>query len=82
MKTIAGKRLSDMLPVNNELKQGDALSPLLLNFSLECAVRRVQVNQDDLKLMVHISFWFMLMILIYWVEAYRCKEKHRIFSSC
>jgi hypothetical protein len=26
------------------------LSPLLLNFSLECAIRRVQVNQDGLQL--------------------------------
>jgi hypothetical protein len=31
------------------LKKGDALSPLLLNF-LEYAFRRVQVNQDGLKL--------------------------------
>ena len=31
------------------MKQGDALSPLLFNFDLEYTVRRVQVNQDDLK---------------------------------
>ena len=32
------------------MKQGDALSPLPLNHALECAIRRVQVNQDGLKL--------------------------------
>ena len=48
-KVRVGKHLSDMFPIKNGLKQGDALSSLLLNFALHCALRRVQVNQDGLK---------------------------------
>jgi hypothetical protein len=34
------KQLSDMFPVENGLKQRDAVSPFLLNFVLEYAIRR------------------------------------------
>jgi len=39
-----------MLPIKNDFKQGDTLSPFLFNFPLEYAIRRIQVDQDGLKL--------------------------------
>ena len=37
------KSLSDIFPVNNGLKQGDALSSLLFNFALYYANKSVQM---------------------------------------
>jgi hypothetical protein len=42
--------LFDTVLVENGLKQGDALLPLLFNISLEYAIRKVGGNQMGLKL--------------------------------
>jgi hypothetical protein len=39
-----------MFPIQNGLKQADALSPLLFNFGLEYAITKVQGNQVGVKL--------------------------------
>jgi hypothetical protein len=49
-KVRIGKHLSDNYPIQNGLKQGDALSPLFCNFALEYVIRKVQEIQAGLKL--------------------------------
>ena len=55
--TGVGKHLSDMFPIKNGLKQGNAFSPPLFNFVLEFAIRRVQINQDGVKLNGKHQLW-------------------------
>jgi hypothetical protein len=60
-KVLVGKHLSDSFPIQNGLKQGDALSLLLFIFTLGYDIKKVQDNQVG-----HISFWLILMVRIYW----------------
>jgi hypothetical protein len=45
-KVCIGKHLPDSSPIQNGLKQGNALSPLLFNFALEYAIRKVKKKKQ------------------------------------
>ena len=59
-----------MFPIRNDLKQGDAVLPLLVNFALQNAIRRVQVNQDGMKLNGTHKLQIDAVMLTYWEEEY------------
>ena len=77
-----GKNVSDRFPIRNGLKQGDALSLMLFNFALECAIRRVQVNQDGLKLNVTHQLLVYADVVNILGGSIHTLKKCRSFSSC
>jgi hypothetical protein len=49
--------------------------PLLFNFAVDHAIRRVQVNKDGFQLKGTHQLLVILMILMYWVEAHILYKK-------
>jgi hypothetical protein len=49
-KVLIAKNLPDAFPIQNGLKQGDALSALLFNFSVQYVIRKVRENQERLEM--------------------------------
>jgi hypothetical protein len=49
LKSHIGKYLFDKFPIQNGLKQGDVLSPLICSFAFVYAIRKARENQMGLK---------------------------------
>ena len=55
-----------MFPFKDGLKQGDDLSPLLLNFALVYSIKKVRAQLNGSRLNVTHHICFMLLLLTYW----------------
>jgi hypothetical protein len=67
-KVHIGKHLSDNFLIQNGLKQREALSPLLFNFAVKYAIRKVQGNQVGLKL----KWTLQLLVYAQYVTLFGC----------
>jgi hypothetical protein len=74
--------MSDTFQIQNGLKQGDALSPLLVNFVFKQAFKKVQANQEAMKLNVTHQLVVCANYVISWAKTHTIQRKHRSFISC
>jgi hypothetical protein len=61
--------VSDACPIRNYQNEGDALSPLLFNFSLGYAIRKVQEENGGITTEWDIKAASVLLMLIYWMTT-------------
>jgi hypothetical protein len=54
-----------LFPVQNGLKEGDALSSLLSNVTLEGCGGKVQENYEESRSVEHVGFRSLIVVLIY-----------------
>jgi hypothetical protein len=77
-KTNIGKHLSNAIHIQKGLKYGDALSPLISNFVLECTFIKIQESEDEagIEWDISISGWSVLIMLII-RRKHKCMEQHK-----
>jgi len=75
------KHLSDVFPIKICLKPGNVFTPLFFSSALDYAIRRVQVNQDGLKLNGTHQLLVSIDVNILGGSVHTVKKKHRLSSS-
>jgi len=63
------KHLSGSFSIHSVMKPGDALLPLLFNFTSKYTIRSEKIRKDW-NWVVHICCWNVLTMFIYWVILY------------